>query len=155
MNNSATWKIEYISEYKEKIVIAMLRDWYDQHWKAEYGKDHLLAITSHMEGKISNISSVPVSGGGGNKIEDQLCAGLDKKVLAEYGYNNAREYVDEMSQTLARLTDDERYMLEVRFIERDEGRGIEKIMDKYYISKTEAYRRSNDALKRLTKLIFW
>ena len=67
----------------------------------------------------------------------------------------AEEYFEELMPCLARLTDEERDMIYLRWIDYEERDGIQAIMDSHHIAKTEAYKRSNAALSRLARLIFW
>ena len=146
--------IKYLDPHRATIM--MLRDYYDQQWKAEYGKDKIRQIQSSMESIPAVIGKTPVSGGGGNHAEEALISGIDRKAVAEYGYNQAREYMELMSACLARLTDQERRLLELRYIDYyEEGNGIKRIMEEFHIGQAEAYRRSNRALVRLKTLLFW
>lgn len=144
--------IDYIEPVK--VTKAILRDWRDQEWKATNGKDQIEEIETRLTKTTPNIGSTPVMGGGGNKIETAMTDGIHKKEIVEHGYIKAREYMGEIAPCWNRLTE-ERYMLMARFIDHVEGDGIKRIMDRYSIEKTEAYNKSNAALKHLAKLIFW
>lgn len=139
----------------KKATIAVLRDYHDQHWKLEQGKRKLTEIDRRLAGKISNLGTEPVSGGGGNKTEDQWCVGIDQKIAAEEGYNKAYEYCYGLHEIWNRLEKEEYNMLIARFVDLDENSGMLKIMHKYSIGKSEAYNRSNAALTHLSKLLFW
>lgn len=145
--------IDYIDPVKT--TIAILKDWRDQEWKANYGKEQVDEIITRLTSTTSHLGSTPVSGGGGNKVEAAMAEGIHQKEIAEHGYTKAREYMGQMAPCWNRLADDERYMLMVRFIDHAEGDGIKRIMERYCIEKTEAYNKSNAALKHLSRLIFW
>ena len=144
--------IDYIDT--EKTTIAILRDWNDQNWKFDFNKDKIEEITSRLTSMASRTDKVLVSGGS-NDTDGKYAAVIDKKTVLEHGFKLASEYRNELMPCWQRLTDDEQFMLVCRFIDKDEGRGVETIMARYFISKTEAYNRSNEALRRLAKLIFW
>ena len=131
-----------------------MRDWHDQHWKAETGRERLSAIDDSMIRLTGTLGKTPVQGSG-NHTEEALCAAIDKKNLTEYGYRQAVSYIEELQPCWERLSLDEQFMLYARFVDWDEGSGIKRIMDKYHIGRSEAYRRSDEALKRLSSLIFW
>ena len=136
--------------------IKMLKDYYDQKWKAEHGKERINQIQARMESVTANVGKDPVSGGGGNRAEEALIAGIDQKTIAEHGYQQALEYMAVMDACLARLTEQERRLLELRYIDYyAEGNGIVRIMEEFHVEKTKAYNLSNRALRRLVKLLFW
>lgn len=144
--------IDYIDT--KRVTIEILKDWHDQHWKADQKKKEILEIDRRMTSLTSALGSNPVKGGS-SKTEEMLCASIDKKTVAEHGLRLAKEYIAEIGPAWNRLTEDEKFYLSARFIDYDERNGIDLIMRKYNISKTEAYNRSNDALGRLSKLVFW
>ena len=145
--------IDYLDT--KKATIAVLKDYNDQQWKMEQGRRNLTEIDRRLAGKVSNLGTEPVSGGGGNKTEDQWCAGIDQKIAAEEGYNKACEYCRGLQEMWNRLEKEEYTMLMARFVDWDEGNGINEIMRYYNIGKSEAYNRSNAALTHLSKLLFW
>lgn len=146
--------VKYLDPHRATIM--MLRDYYDQQWKAEYGKEQIRQIQASMESIPAVVGKMPVSGGGGNHAEDALVSGIDRKTVAEYGYHQAVEYMNLMDACLKRLTDQERRLLEIRYIDYyEEGNGIHRIMEEFHISQAEAYKRSNQALLRLKNLLFW
>ena len=132
---------------------AVLRDWNNQLFKADCGRDRITELDAKLGARVSRADKPRVSGGGG--AGDAVAARLDKRELAKKGYQLARDFLDELEPAWRLLTDEERLMLTARYVDRDEGRGVEKIMDALYIGKTEAYRRSDLALGRLAELLFW
>ena len=89
-------------------------------------------------------------------METLLAEELTRKTeIVERGYYLARDYLRELTPCWERLSEEEQYMLTVRFIDREEGNGISRLMERYHISRSEAYRRSEAALNRLSRLLFW
>ena len=115
----------------------------------------LAEINARLTRVTGRLGSTPVTGGGGNKVEETMVAALAKKEIVTRGYDMARDYLRELTPCWERLSEEERYMLTVRYIDREEGNGIPLIMERYHISRSEAYRRSEAALNRLSKLLFW
>ena len=140
---------------RNKTTADILRDWRDQNWKAETGREQLEEINARLTRVTGHLGSTPVTGGGGNKVEEAMVAALAKKEIVTRGYDMARDYLRELTPCWERLSEEERYMLTVRYIDREEGNGIPLIMERYHISRSEAYRRSEAALNRLSKLLFW
>lgn len=145
--------IDYFARYREKATIDALRDYYDQKWKLENDPKRIRELTESITAP-QGMSVTPVHGGGSRR-EERLCEVIDKKAVIENGYRRAVEYHREFEPCWNRLTDDERNILTLRFVDYLDGGGIKRTMDKYNISKTEAYRRSDQALRRLTKLLYW
>ena len=133
----------------------ILRDWRDQHWKEENARARLAEIEARLTGTTGLPGRAPVSGGGDNRREAALAAGLTQKEIVTRSYNMARDYLRELLPCWERLSEEEKFMLTVRYVDRDEKNGIRRIMDEYHISRSEAYRRSDAALNRLSKLLFW
>ena len=89
-------------------------------------------------------------------METALAEELTRKTeIIARGYYMARDYIHELLPCWERLSEEERFMLTVRYIDRDERNGIRQIMEQYHISRSEAYRRSEAALNRLSRLLFW
>jgi len=132
--------------------IKVLRDYHDKQWKIENDPKRVKEIADRLVSPRP-MTSVPVHGGG-SKWEDDLCTELDRQALITRGYKKAVEYSHEIEPCLAQLTEKERDLLTLRFINKDEGNGIKRIMTKYGIEKSKAYALSNAALDRLTMLIY-
>lgn len=143
--------LDYID--REKTTIAILKDYHDQLWKLENDRRLIRELNEDITSP-KGMSSTPVHGGGSRR-EETLCSVIDKKDVLEKGYKQAQQYHVEFAPCWEQLTDTERDILSLRFIEHYESGGIKNIMRKYNISKSEAYNRSNYALKRLAGLLFW
>ena len=147
--------VDYIDT--RKTTIAILRDYRDQAWKLETADVRMAEIDAQLDGLTSPLGN-PTPGGSGtgrNTTEERICAAIDRKTVAEYGIRKAREYDIDLKRGWERLSENERDYLTMRWIDQEEGDGVKKIMEKYHIEKSEAYRRSEDALQRLAKLLFW
>ena len=146
-------KMDYIDV--RRATIAMLRDFRDQQWKLERMPERIREIDERLRAVRSPSAEATPVHGGGNRLEESLCAAIDQKDIAVRDLNQAQEYTRDFMPCWERLTEDERFILTAHFIDRDEGGGIQTIMRKYHIEKSEAYRRSDDALERLSKLLYW
>lgn len=143
---------EYID--RERATIAILKDYRDVEWKKSTGKEKLRQVDEQLYKIGSSFGSSPVQGGA-PKIQERWCAAIDEKAVLEKGAKMAEEYFEELEPCISRLTDEERSMIFLRWIDCEERDGIQAIMDTFHVAKTEAYKRSNAALSRLAKLIFW
>lgn len=126
-------------------VAAALRDYNNQQFKMECGRDRLTELDRRI---------MPLNRHVGDN-SGQFASVIDKRDAALHGYQQAKDYFAEIIPALDRLTEGGRFMLTVRYIDWDEGGGIEKIMDALHVGRTEAYRRSEMALARLAKLLLW
>ena len=141
---------------RNKTTVDILRDWHDQQWKAEIGREQLAEI----DARLHRVTAKPGGGIGRGSLENGVEAALAQELtrkteIIARGYYMARDYVRELQPCWERLSEAERFMLTARYIDRDEKYGIQRIMNEYHISRSEAYRRSDAALNRLSKLLFW
>lgn len=135
--------------------ISVLKDWHNQRFKLEREAERLKEIQSDILSlKGPALDRVPVKGGS-SKREESLCNAIDRKTLAAQALKNAQEYDQDVTPCWERLTYEEQFCLTVRFIDHEEGNGIERIMERFCVERSEAYRRSDAALKRFAKLLFW
>lgn len=73
---------------------------------------------------------------------------------AEKGDPCALEYFSQLMPAFNHLSEAERFILSARYIDQDKNH-TRKIIQKYRISKSEAYNRANEAVRHLARLIFW
>jgi hypothetical protein len=144
--------LDYIDT--EKATVAALKDWNSQRFKFDSYKEKTLDIKYQMERTKGQSFTAPIKGGG-SRQEERLAALIDKKDVLEHGYNVAKSYLQEIEGPWALLSEEDQYMLTARFVDYEEGDGIKRIMERFFIGKSEAYTRSNAALKKLSKLLFW
>ena len=145
--------LKTIGEDKERIMIKHLKKWRDMEYKLDTAGESIKTIEAYMTSYPATLGSTPVQGGS-SKREDCLINAIDEKTLIEEGVRAAREYFAELLPAWRRLTDDERFMLTVRYID-DDHQGIQHIMSRYHVEKTEAYNRSNAALNRLASIFIF
>lgn len=137
----------------ERTTISILRAYHDQQWKLENDLRRIKELSDDLATPHA-MSATPVHGGGSRR-EEMLVDQIDRKAVLEKGYQQAKEYMSEFKPCWERLTEEEREILRLRFVECLDGNGIPHIMEKYHIGKTEAYNRSNRALRRLSILLLW
>lgn len=136
----------------EKTTIAVLKDWHNQQYKIDSAADSIASVDSALK-RITPTYSEAAGGGSGNRVEEKLTNGIAKKDAILHGLEEARAYMHEFDSAWAQLSEEEQYVLRVRFIENQGG--IKRIMDRFFIGKTEAYNKCNAALAKLSRLLFW
>lgn len=139
----------------KKTAVKILKDWRDQHWKLENAPQQISELNERLYSIKSTSSNPTPVQGGANRTEENLCVGIDKKELLQHGLEKANEFYLDVMPAWERLTDDERFCLTARFIDYAEGRGIQQIMERYCIERSEAYRRSDAALEHFSSILFW
>ena len=87
--------------------------------------------------------------------EARVCATLDKIDFLSERRRQAREYLDWFLPAWARLTDDERFVLETFFLsEGSQEEAIATISYRFYVERPTVYKRKNRALQRLAKALY-
>lgn len=149
--------LDYVDRISSTIIA--LKAWRVQEWKATHGKDLVEEIETRLTSTTSHLGSTPVTGSGGNRVETAMAEGIHQKEIAEHGFLKACEYMEWMLPCWEQLTEDERYILTVRFIDHEEYKDrkepIRRIMHRYCIEQSEVYNRSREALEHLAKLLYW
>jgi hypothetical protein len=130
----------------EKGTVEILRDYLDKEWKIKTHEERELSAESRLD---------QLAGYFGSDFEDRLCGSIDRKIAAERGHTQALSYMRDFRPCWERLSDCEREILTVCYVEETDGKGIGNLMKKYSISKGDAYKKRSQALKRLVGLIFW
>jgi len=148
---------DYLDTDKDtsKATINILEDWLNQKLKCDAGMTKIKDINARLAGKTSKLGTEPVSGGGGNKTEDQWCDGIDRKMKAEAEYFKAYDFLHNLLPLWGKLSNNERSLLIARYVKHEECIGIQLIMQEMRVTKKEAYKRSDAALEHLAKIIFW
>lgn len=132
----------------------LLRGWHDRIFKIEHNNERIEEIRTRLTKSTQNMSASPVRGGG-SKAEDNLINGLDRidRLIAEL--NEADDVQQELEHCWVRLTPEERQILREMFIDNEDRQGISRVKDFLCVEKSEAYKRVNDALDRLSHLLYW
>ncbi len=87
--------------------------------------------------------------------ENSLLAGIDEIDVLKERYRQALEYMEWFRPAWEQLSEDERYVLDVFYMNGDEsGAGIDMIMRHFNIERRSAYNRKNRSLARLSVLLY-
>lgn len=143
--------IDFIATTKK-----ILRDYEDKIWQLEQYKKQIKEIDGDMtSAKNKVLSSVRVSGGS-SQSEDVLVKKLDKKILLEKALKDVNYYANTFLPAWERLNDDERFLLTERYIKKRPRYGdwTMAIKNKLYLERSAAYDHADEALKRLTRLLW-
>ena len=113
-------------------------------------KIEMLKVRAERFGGSSN--STPVQGGG-NKPEDTLVNCIAEKIRLEENVVIAKRFVDMVERGLKYLTDDERTVLNLFYINRPTNH-IERACDALHCEKSTVYRIKDSALYRFTVAMY-
>ena len=128
----------------------LLKQFIDQEWIAEQALE-----IERLETKLEKSSggSIVIPTGETFDREESLADSMDKLDIAKHRYSRASDYLKALAPCWDRLTDDERILLELRYVDCEPG-GIQRIMKHFNIEQAQAYRRSDSALDRLARLMY-
>lgn len=103
--------------------------------------------------RSATTDGTPVQGGNLNKREEMMINNISKRMWINVNLILAKYKISITERGLKSLTDDERKILTLFYINRTKGY-IDRLCDDLFISKTELYRQKDEALKRFTKLCY-
>ena len=118
-------------------------------------EDEIKKVRQRMGGATSPIlDGMPHNHNPQNR-ENSLLAGIAEIDLLKERYRQAVEYMDWFKPAWEQLSDEERYVLDVFYMNGEEsGDGIELIMQHFNIERRSAYNRKNRSLARLAVLLY-
>jgi hypothetical protein len=134
--------------------IQRLRDYKDRKTAIESITEQI----QFLEEKYSSIraartDSIPVQGGAGNMREEALIHNIAMREELKQNLDLVMRDIAITEKGLASLTEEENKILTGFYISRSKG-FIERLCEELYMSKTELYRRKDEALKRFTMVCY-
>lgn len=85
----------------------------------------------------------------GNRREEMLVYNIAKREELKINFEIVRREVCLTEKGLAALSDEERRILELFYITRGK-KSVERLCEELFVSKTELYRRKDEALRKFT-----
>ena len=139
---------------KRTATAAAVEAYYDMKYILENTDDEIRTVRVKMEGVGAvNMDGQP-HGNNDRATEDRIIDGIEKIDILRERYRQAEEYMAWFKPAWEHLTDDERFVLETFYMERDVGGAVDVIMQHYHIERSSAYNKKNKALVRLTALLY-
>lgn len=140
--NWCVFSIQRLKEYNDNLeAVDNLEE------QLEMMKERFTAIRS------ATTDGTPVQGGNENKREVMLINNIATREELQNNLNILKHEISITEKGLEALTEDERKILTLFYINRTKGY-IDRLCDELFISKTELYRQKDEALKRFTKLCY-
>ena len=110
-------------------------------------QDEIDMLTTRMEGiRSSTMDATPVQGGS-STAEERIINAICNRDNLTVNHELVKWQVRQMARGLSILTDQQRRILEVAVMRR-EYNAIDRLCDELHISRSELYRRMDEALKR-------
>ena len=132
-----------------------VRAYNNMNFIVKHAHEEMQEVRGRMGGATSPIlDGLPHNHNPQNR-ENSLLAGIDEIDILKERYRQALEYMDWFKPAWEQLSEDERYVLDVFYMNGEEsGDGIEQIMRQFKIEKSSAYSRANRSLNHLSMLLY-
>ena len=119
--------------------------------------DHTPEDIQNVRNRMSSVSSPVYSGlphtRNPRSKEDRILAGIDEIDLLQERYRQAVEYFEWFDPAWAQLSEDDRYVLEMFFL-NDDCDAVGNISQHFNIERSSAYVKRKRALDRLSILLY-
>ena len=140
---------------KRRATIEAVEAYNSMNFIINHTGEEIQNVRSRMGGATSPIlDGMPHNHNPQNR-ENSLLAGIDEIDLLKERYRQAVEYMDWFKPAWEQLSEEERYVLDVFYMNGDECvSGIDTIMKHFEIERRSAYNRKNRSLDRLSVLLY-
>lgn len=102
--------------------------------------------------RSATADGTPVQRGGSGR-EDRLLANIVKRQLLEQNLREAKAWVDRMDKSMAKLSDEERLILDRFYINQYTG-SVSRLCEELCLEKSAVYDRREKALRHLTVIMY-
>ncbi len=132
----------------------ILKDYRDQEWSLTYCKQQIRYLEAKAERITSDISKSGHGRAYGNEAHfTDTVAEID---IYKQKYADAVDYFKGFNPAWEKMTEDEQSLLTARYIDKYmESGSMKRIMQEMHLSKTQAYKLSDDALNKFARYLFW
>lgn len=108
---------------------------------------------ANLEAQMTCVRSAAADGtavhGGGSGRETALLDNIAERAELEKALEHTREWVNAVSGALRSLTNEERRVLDLFYIEKQKG-CVERLSEEMHMSKSNVYRHRDNALMKFT-----
>ena len=129
--------------------IKRLREYEMRKQSLDNIKEQISILESQFTGLKAATADGTPTGDNENRREDMLIHNISKREELKNNYKLVFRDISITENGLKALTEEERRILFVFFIERQKNY-VERLCEELFISKTELYRRKDEALKKFT-----
>lgn len=142
---------------KRRATVAALKDYNGMQFIIDSYQADLKLAKQQMIGVSSpHYDFAPGTTSKDNPTEHRLIHCIDQTAKLNERYQQAQQYFKWFEPAWQELSKDERFVLDACYRAPDQSmnQGLAILMDKYFIAKTTAYNRKNQALDHLTLLLY-
>lgn len=132
----------------------ILRSWHDRDFAIQTIPDRVREINARLTRITTAPDTAPIKNSRQFR-EDLLINSISAKDRLISEYTETQETQARVEQCFNHLTEEERFLLREMYIDNEDRQGVERIQERLYIQKSEAYKRTDRALKRLAALLYW
>lgn len=133
--------------------IKRLREYEMRKQSLDNIKEQISILESQFTGLKAATADGTPTGDNENRREDMLIHNISKREELKNNYKLVFRDISITENGLKALTEEERRILFVFFIERQKNY-VERLCEELFISKTELYRRKDEALKKFNDGMF-
>lgn len=138
---------------KQKATISTLEAYTSMDFIIKHTDEEIAAARVKMEGVGSpNLDGMPHAHNP-NAAEERILTGIEEIDTIKERYRQAIEYMSWFKPAWNQLSEDERYVLEVFYMDDSEG-AAERIADHFGIDRKSAYNRKYRAVEHLSVLLY-
>ena len=130
-----------------------LRDYAAKERSLESVAERIAQLQAEMTCVRSATTDSTAVHGGGNCREDALLNNISEQTELERAKQRPAEWVEWVNKALRALTDTDRHLLDVFYINRHKGH-VERLCEELRVEKSEVYRRKEKALRRFTLALY-
>lgn len=130
-----------------------LRDYAAKERSLESVAERIAQLQAEMTCVRSATTDSTAVHGGGNCREDALLNNISEQTELERAKQKTAEWVEWVNKALRALTDTDRHLLDVFYINRHKGH-VERLCEELRVEKSEVYRRKEKALRRFTLALY-
>ena len=149
---SIMWK--YLD--KRSATIAALKDYESMQFIIKNTGEEIRSQQDKMVGVASPIWDDMPHVHNPGATEERIVNGIEEIDILKERYRQAVEYMEWFQPAWDQLTEDERYVLEVFYMDSNSygSNAVYYVASYFQVEQTTAYKRKNRALDRLTVLLF-
>ena len=119
----------------------------------EHTPDDIQAVRARMSSASAPVYSSTPHTHNPKAGEDRMLAGIDKINILQDRYNQAMEYFDWFDPAWEQLSDDDKYVLEMFFVDNSADT-VDEIAEHFCIERSSVYSKRRRAIDRLATLLY-
>lgn len=138
----------------QTVAVQRLRNYEAKKLSLETIAEQLKGLEAEFTGlRAATIDGMPISGTNSNKREEMLVSNISKREELKRNYKIAKGEVNVTEKALEILTEQEKRILYVFFINRPAGHA-QLLCEELFVEKTKLYKMKDDALKKFTRACY-